>query len=110
MIKKGNLLGAKTTDSITVSGTYVVTNITIVNISNHSNQFSIFRTPASEVSVNGVFQDDCRIYKNILIDAGDTTTFSVKWVISDGDAVGISKTDGATGRDLIYYIDGVFVG
>jgi hypothetical protein len=110
MIKKGYIQSPATTDSITLQGSYVVTQITVTNISNHSNTFSIFRTPASEVSVNGVFQDDCRIRKDISIGSGQTVVLdNLKWVLSNGDAIGVSKTDSGTGRDLIFYIDGVFI-
>jgi hypothetical protein len=57
-----------------------------------------------------VFQDDCRIRKDVSIGAGETVTIATRWVLASGDAIGISKSDSAVGRNLIYYIDGVFVG
>ena len=111
MIKKGYLQSATVNDSVVVSGKNIVTSITVTNISNHSNTFSIFRTPNAERVVNGVFQDDCRIRKDITIGSGQTIVLeNLRWVLENGDAIGISKTDAGTGRDLIFYIDGVFVG
>jgi len=111
MIKKGFIQSPATTDSITVIGSHVVTQITVTNIGSHNNTFSIFRTPADELISNSIFQNDCRIRKDVTIGAGQTVILdNLKWVLSNGDAIGISKTDAGTGRDLIFYIDGVFVG
>ncbi len=110
MITKGYLQDGTLTLSTTFTNKHVVTNITVTNIGNHTNTFSIFRTPSTEVAVNGVFQDDCRIRKDVSIGAGATVELNnLRWVLSNGDAIGISKSDGATGRNLIFYIDGVYV-